>query len=75
METGCWREERAEFDAVWEQGDGERIGQNLTVFWNRVLERGVGRVRRRFGTGCWREVRAEFVRVLNRVLETGEEMV
>jgi len=38
--TGCRREERRVCDGVWEQGAGERIGQSVTVFGNRVLERG-----------------------------------
>jgi len=42
--TGCWREERAVFDGDWEHGAGERRGQSVTVFVNRVLERGEGRV-------------------------------
>jgi len=31
-------------DGVWEQFAGERRGQNVAVFGNRVLERGEGRV-------------------------------
>jgi len=42
--TGCWREESAEFDGVWEQGVGEMSGQSVTVFGNRVLEIGEFRV-------------------------------
>jgi len=38
------REERKEYDGVWEQGAGERRGKGITLFGNRVLERGVGRV-------------------------------
>jgi len=38
--TGYWREERAECDGFFEQGTGERRGQSVTVFGNRVLERG-----------------------------------
>jgi len=38
--TGCWREERKERGGVWEQDAGERRGQSVTVFGNRVLERG-----------------------------------
>jgi len=40
----CWREERAECDGLWEQGAGERRGQIVTVFGNRLLERGEERV-------------------------------
>ena len=42
MGTGCWREESTECDGVWEQGAGERRGQSVTVFGNRLLERAVG---------------------------------
>jgi len=42
--TERWREERTESDGVWEQGTGERRGQIVTVFGNRVLERGEERV-------------------------------
>jgi len=42
--TGCWREERVESDGVWEQGARERRGESVTVFGNRVLERGEDRV-------------------------------
>ena len=44
METGCWREERTECDGVMEQGAGERRGEGVTVFGNRVLEREEGSV-------------------------------
>ena len=44
MVTGCRREERAECDSVWEQCAGDRRGQSVTVFGNRVLERGEERV-------------------------------
>ena len=40
----CHVKERAECDGVWEQGAAERRGQSVTVFGNRVLERGGGRV-------------------------------
>jgi len=42
--TGCWREERTEFDGAWEQDAGERRGQSVTVLGKRVLERGEERV-------------------------------
>jgi len=42
--TGCWREERAEGDGVWEQVAVERKREILTVLWNRLLDRGEGRV-------------------------------
>ena len=42
--TGCWREEWAECDGFWEQGVGERRGQIVSVFGNRLLDRGEGRV-------------------------------
>jgi len=38
--TGFWREERRERGGVWEQGAGESSGQSVTVFGNRVMERG-----------------------------------
>ena len=51
--TGCWREEGTKCDSVWEQVAGERREQcdgvweqaagregSVTVFGNRVLERG-----------------------------------
>jgi len=41
---GCWREERADCDGVWEQGVGGKRGQNVTVFESRVLERREGRM-------------------------------
>jgi len=42
--TGYWREERRGCDGVWEQGAGERKEEGVTVFGNRVLERGEGRM-------------------------------
>ena len=36
----CWREERAQGDGVWEQVPGERRGQGVTIFDNRLLELG-----------------------------------
>jgi len=37
-----WREESIECDGVWEQGTGERRGQNVTVCGNSELESGGG---------------------------------
>jgi len=36
----CCREERADCDGVWEEIVGERRGQSVTVFVNRLLLRG-----------------------------------
>jgi len=41
---GNWSEERADCDGVWEQGAGERRGQSVTVFGNRLLKRGEERL-------------------------------
>ena len=59
MGTGCWRKERTECDGVMKQGAGERRGEGVTVFGNRVLERR-GQSVMVFG---------------NRVLERGEDRV
>jgi len=42
--TGCWRKERSDCDGVWERGTGERRGECVTLFRNRVLEIGEERV-------------------------------
>ena len=44
MGTGCWREEKRGFDGVWEQVARERRVQSVTVFANRVLEKGEDRL-------------------------------
>jgi len=53
----CWRQERTECDGVFEQCFGERRGEVVTVFGNRVLEGGHCRVSRYLGTVSWREER------------------
>ena len=42
-------------DGVWVQGTGERRGQGVSLFVNRVLERGEDGAWRCLGTGWWRE--------------------
>jgi len=32
VRTGCWREDRVDFDGVWEQVAGERRGQIMSEF-------------------------------------------